>query len=488
MEIISCFVREQQRYTKKELCNLFSLDSSEVEKFIKNLKSYGLLSAVTKTENNKDLTDLLNGEFQIIDAPTEREEGFYVFTFVGVIIFGCRVIKVFPKYILSEKEPLRRMKQVIKVLEQYSHSKDQRINFNNGNDENNNFNLLEVILYLLHDFYEYGLYSNDEDVFEINGEGDIVWHRTLDEGFAIIQNNCPYYTELITRKSIEDDMDYFKRLHKCILTECSKQIQNAGLDKLFDIETVVLSDETLEEFGEKEYILNRIDKELSLQFNTHRQVLLKTLYVYISQDKKLFSESQSISIWGTTAFYSVWEDVCSRVFDNKLNMELCKLPISTPLADGYNKKTKLIELIDKPKWHIDNDEFNVEDTLVPDIITVTNKAGIDQFFIMDAKYYILRKEKRNKLSGNPGIGDITKQYMYQLAYKKFLEDHHISVVKNYFLLPSEEGNITNRGIVKLPMLSSLGLEDIQIVLLPCDKLFDCYLRNVKLDIALLNLL
>ena len=107
----------------------------------------------------------------------------------------------------------------------------------------------------------------------MNGEGEILWGKTIDESFALIEDNRPYYMELYTEKSVEDDMDYFKRLHECVLTECSKQLHAAQLDELFDMDRIELSEETLEDFGDKEYILERIVKELNLQFNTHRQIL-----------------------------------------------------------------------------------------------------------------------------------------------------------------------------------------------------------------------
>lgn len=77
-------------------------------------------------------------------------------------------------------------------------------------------------------------------------------------------------------------MDYFKRLHECILTECSNQLRQAQLENLFGIETVELSEEILDDFGDREYLLERISKELNVQFNTHRQILLKTLYAYVA--------------------------------------------------------------------------------------------------------------------------------------------------------------------------------------------------------------
>lgn len=137
-------------------------------------------------------------------------------------------------------------------------SEEQIINVFNGDGENRSFNILAVILFLINDYYEYGIYTNSEDIIEVNGEGEILWGKTIDESFALIEDNRPYYMECYTEKSVEDDMDYFKRLHECVLTECSKQLRAAQLDELFDMDRIELSEETLEDFGDKEYILERI--------------------------------------------------------------------------------------------------------------------------------------------------------------------------------------------------------------------------------------
>ena len=171
-----------------------------------------------------------------------------------------------------------------------------------------------MILFLLKDYHEYGIYTNNEDIVEVNGEGEILWGKTIDESFAIIEDNRPYYMEMYTGKTVEDDMDYFKRLHECVITECSRQLHDAQLDTLFDIDTVELSEESLSNFGDKDYILERLHKELNIQFNTRRQILLKTIYTYISQDKRMLEENDGISMFGTTAYHAVWEkSVCCSI-------------------------------------------------------------------------------------------------------------------------------------------------------------------------------
>ena len=146
MKIVSSFVREQRRYTKNELKNIFSYDDARVEKFIKTLKAYGVLKSVKYSTEQLKMSDLLEEDVEITDETAVSGDCLYVFTYVGVITVGSRIIKVYPKYLLSEDEPVKEMKQVIKVLERYSNSEEQIINIFNGDGDNRSFNMLAVIL------------------------------------------------------------------------------------------------------------------------------------------------------------------------------------------------------------------------------------------------------------------------------------------------------------------------------------------------------
>lgn len=490
MQVVSSFVREQKRYTKNDLRSIFLFNEEGVEKFIKNLKAYGVLKSVKNNAEELEMSELVDDDIEITDETAASGDCLYVFTYVGIITCGSRVIKVYPKYLLSVKDDcLSEMKQIVKVLERYSRSTEQIINMFNGDGDNRSFNILAVVLYLLNDYYEYGIYTNSEDIIEVNGEGEILWGKTIDESFALIEDNRPYYMELYTEKSVEDDMDYFKRLHECILTDCSRQLHDAQLDALFGIDEIELSEETLDDFGDTEYILDRITKELNVQFNTHRQILLKTLYAYVSQDRRMLEDNDGISMFGTTAFHAVWEKACADVFDNKLSTEIGVIKLSVPLAEKYVsvKRKKLIEIIEKPIWQRDDFAIEAADTLIPDLISIPKIDGADWFVIFDAKYYNLQLEKGRSLRGNPGIGDVTKQYLYQLAYRDFINAHAIKTVKNCFLMPTEGDDILSVGMVKLPMLEALKLENVQIRKIPAKRLFENYLTGKHMDVTELSL-
>ena len=487
--MISEYVKEQKRYTQKELARIFHCSEEKAVPVIRRLKQFGVLKSVKASELQKNMSDLLEEDVEVADVEVDDNTYLYVFTFVGVIMVGDRVLKCYPKYIFSNGQPLAEMKQVMRVISKYNRSEEQIVNLFNGDAESRSFNLLAVILFLLNDYYEYGLYSNNENVIEVNGEGDILWGRTIDECFPVLSNGRPYYMEFFTRRTVNDETDYFHRLHQAVLSECSKQLIEAQLTELFDIESLELTDDEVSDFGDTDYILSRIINELSVQFNTRKQILLKTMYAYIAADRRVAEMDDDVSLFGTNSFNLVWEKVCAAVFNNMLQTELRNLPLPLQLDEDYKPQArkKLIEIIEKPVWTTAQASREVyshtaSDTLIPDLITISE----DRFIIFDAKYYNLYMEK-DALRGQPGIESITKQYLYQLAYKDFMQKHGLTKVSNCFLFPTEKDEYIDKGYAELEMLHALGLENIAVWLLPAHKVFDCYLSGTTMDIETLNL-
>lgn len=89
MEIVSKYVREQQRYTKNNLKSIFGMDETMVERFIRNLKTVGVLKSVKNNENQFEMSDLVEEDIEISDETAVSGECLYVFTYVGVITCGC---------------------------------------------------------------------------------------------------------------------------------------------------------------------------------------------------------------------------------------------------------------------------------------------------------------------------------------------------------------------------------------------------------------
>ena len=481
--MISKFLREQKRYTQKDLCNLFECTEEKSIPIIRKLKEFGILKAVKFSDAQKDMSDLIGEDIEVADVEVGENEFLYVFTFVGVITVAGRVLKCYPKYIFNKIEPKDELRQVLKVLEKYN-SKEQIVRMFNDSSEIHTFNLLAVLLFLLHDYYENGTYTNTEDIIESNGSGEILWDKTINDTFTLLSNNRPYYTDLQTRKRINDDFDYFKRLHECVLSIAFNELKDADLLELFEIDELDLSDEALDDFGDEDYILYCIEQELNIQFNTRKQLLLKTIYAYISHGGSLH-DTDCISMFGTNSFNLVWESVCADVMDNQLKRPIGSLPLPVPLKQDYDRKTLLIDLIEKPLWSLPNK--TASNTLIPDSVSIVKAGGEYKFIIFDAKYYNARLEPGEPPKAQPGIESVTKQYLYQLAYMNFINDHDIKTIRNCFLMPTETDEVIDKGTVSMDMLGQLGFEKIETRCVPAKLMYGHYLEGSKIDISLLKL-
>ena len=74
------------------------------------------------------------------------------------------------------------------------------------------------------------------------------------------------------------------------------------------------------------------------------------------------------------------------------------------------------------------------------ICALNAKANPDYyvFYILDAKYYCPNWTD-DSISGQPSVEDVSKQYLYYLAYRDVLERYKVSEVRNYFLMPKRKG-------------------------------------------------
>lgn len=473
--MISVYLREMKRYSYDELKKIFKCTNDELDKTIGKLKEYYILKVVPFTKEQKELSELIEDDISV-NVFEYSDSKYYIFDFVGIVIIYGIVLKIYPKYIRSDELLVEKMKQVLNVIDKFN-NREQIIKIFNESDYTKAYNNLAVCLYFLNDYFENGLYTKEFNVIEENGNGEIFWEKTVNEAFTFISEDRPYYMSLYTKRRINDDYNYFKVLHETIVSLCSKELENSDILDLFDLTGVDFEEHELEEFGDTEYILYRLENEMNVQFNTRKNNVLKMMYAYVA-NKGSLEDVEHLSMFGTNSFNLVWEKVCAKILDNHLDTYLCDLDIGNNV---YSKKDgKLIDVIEKPQWiGLDaNEKFIHESaTLKPDIISIKNNL----MHIFDAKYYYLSFDKK-LLSGQPGIESITKQYLYQLAYKKFANKHNISQITNSFVFPIDNDDIIHKGLVKMEMLSLLGLENISIYLLPAKKVFSSFLNGEKITI------
>ena len=436
--------------------------------YFQELKHYSK-SIILEVIDDKSFDTLL--KYAIIN----KDEDLYQFKYVGLIIIDNLVINCYPKYIPNQNNIENDFKQVMGVIKKYNNLYDD-LDYQDDNLEDISFNLLSMMIFFLEDYYENGIYSNIQNILEINGSGEINWNRTINYSDPILKDNKPYYVELYTKYKVNDLFDYFRLLHEYIITKCSKKLECSGLLDLFDLTPAELSDKTQDDFGELDIILENLQKELNIEFNTHKRKLLKSMHTFLKEENS-FSNENYLTVYGTSTYHVIWEEVCSKVFANKLHKPLKELNINSTSSDT------ILNSIKKPKWILNSGEYHIErKSFEPDIVTFEE----DIFYILDAKYYKLKFEK-DILDGQPGLGDITKQYLYQLALEDFRIKNGFENVKNVLLFPKYGGKIENKGKVEIKILHDLNLENIQIIMLPAHEVYQMYLENRKMDISRLFL-
>lgn len=158
-------LKELKRYSFDELKNIFEKDDEELRDLLKNLSLMNIVKYL-KSCSKFELDELLDEDFKLNDKFDD-----YVFKYVGVIVVGNICLVIYPKYIEDEKSDKNYeiLKQLISVIRKYQ-SKQQNIGFDEEL-ELENFNLLSVVLELIYSYYEHGLYRNENDIIEQNGEG-----------------------------------------------------------------------------------------------------------------------------------------------------------------------------------------------------------------------------------------------------------------------------------------------------------------------------
>lgn len=465
-------MQELKPYSFFDLQNKFHISEEELNNMLKSLSLMNVVKKLSKDISNVDLEELLETE-NLAKLNRELEGNIYVFKYVGILLTGSVCLLIYPKYatsFLSDSiNNYQQIKQLIAVIRKYQ-SKEQKIGFSNQIDAEN-FNLLAIALDLIYSYYDHGLYSNDKLIIEQNGFGEILWEKTIDESTVYFSNGLPIYLDTFTINHENNEQDYFRRLHAFILTEVCEKLKDILL--MLDIGVINISSENKECFGTSEYILYRIGQELSSQFITYKQSILNLMKKYIEESYEKGS-STAISFIGTNSFNLVWEDVCSVVMEDCINKSIKELGLK--YSKSEKQSTLLRDVIPKPKWkhRKSGTVHNANKTLIPDIVTIKG----DKLSIYDAKYYKIKLDDQG-VDKQPGVGDVTKQYLYELSYKDFAEENNLFIETNAFLLPTdgEEEQVGTASIDIFYGLENILLHDIELILKPCEEMYEIYLKE-----------
>lgn len=464
-------LKELKPYSLFELENMFKVNEDEVRNILKSLSLMNIVKKLSKDTSKVELEELLDIE-SLDELNVQMESDIYVFKYVGILMVGEKCLILYPKYsdkyLNDRNNNFKMLKQIVSVIRKYQ-SKEQKIGLGEEFDAQN-FNLLSITLELLNSYYEHGLYRNDRQIIEENGDGEILWEKTINENTAYFSNGVPVYLNTFTINQESNEHDFFRRLHAFVITEACIRLRD--ILGILDIECINISSEKIESFGSNEYIVYRLNQELSNQFITYKQNVLKLMRRYIEEDTSK-NVSETISFVGTNSFNLVWEDVCSVVMDDCINKSIKELGLS------YSKNTKqsalVADVIAKPMWkHNESGAIHkAKKTLVPDIITING----NQLSIYDAKYYKIKLDYK-EVKNQPGVGNVTKQYLYELAFNDFAKENNLSINTNAFLMPTDENEEIKLGTASIEIFHTIGevnLHEIEVILKPCEEMYNKYL-------------
>jgi hypothetical protein len=342
-----------------------------------------------------------------------------------------------------ENNDYSEMIKLLSVIEKAGKSPKVTIPEFNRNDTEDE-DKFAISIWLLRDYAKNGLYEVRRKEVERDGKHEIDWRKTIETEQAYLnKKKTPFYMNIWTSKKNKDTQNMARRIHEAIIAEIVEQFSNNKiLYSIFTKNISIQTNEKLNRLGNPNRLIKEVTKEISRQFDTEKKRMLTKLIGYIKKDTH--SSSENIQSYGTSSFNLVWEDCLKHVFDDTQDKTVIEKPKWEVFSEtGTISKDEADEMIEENS----NDEISIitkeKSTLIPDVVHINDEKK--EIIVIDAKYYIPTwpETKDEQLSGVPGIGDITKQYLYQLAYMKSSDYSCYKIEKNCFIMPMQCSKISD---------------------------------------------
>lgn len=472
-----CYLQELSYWTAQSLSVRLDVDIEFASELIQTLATRGVL---------KFKSDDKISEYDLLGSDAVDVRGKYQFVFVGLAIYKGVVLVVYPKYFGDSTPTIGQMRVVLKVIMRASGGKPQTMVVTEDGTSHND--RLALTLAILDMYSEYGEYVNHTRRYRRNGNGDICWERTIERHQPFLSGGAPMYLDYETVYTTRDQSDFITRLHRAVVTKCSADMRACGVSDFLAIDDIELSDEAIEDLGDAVTLEYKIDNEMGVQYVTWKQDLLRLLRAYVLEPNVMVPTNMAVCL-GTSSFYHIWELGCKAAFGDQLDVSLDKLPIK---LNGYWAKRStetLRSIIPKPRWYVfEAGECNYSgaaSTLIPDTVAIWRGDVGSTFAIMDAKYYTPSLEGAPRRV--PGVESVTKQHLYQAAYKKFVLDCGFEKVANVFLVPTCASETTLMGKVEFPAIFEKEpapfAYGVQMWAVPAEDVWKCYLGNRQMEDA-----
>lgn len=341
----------------------------------------------------------------LVDAKILRSETACVYrlTFVGIVVFANSLLFSQPKF--GDTRPFS-LHDVLRILRTYyGRSPFRRAAVDRTRDpEYGNEDILrefDALLALRQWFFANGVYRRDQA--KASSQGRPHWVKTIAKRNPLLIQGSAIYPSIIAerREGVYNEISSLQvGMLRQLLVRYGFPV-NEALIHAEQATGVSISHWPLPA-DQRNYYLSLLSIEQHNAFQTDTLRLLKLLREIL--DSKLADVATQIQIYGTTAFYAVWEDSCLVCIGDQASQD----PVS---------------MVGRPVWWGRNavgSKSRYNTTQIPDIIVVRGSWQI----IIDAKYYYRFPES------HPGAPDIIKQYFYMDSLC-VASEHVLSV----FLMP-----------------------------------------------------
>jgi hypothetical protein len=303
-------------------------------------------------------------------------------------------------------------------------------------------NALAIADWLIRDYLSAGIYRRLRDREAPNGGGQVNWRRTIECMTPLLSMGRPVYANVVTRTATRDHNYFVSRLHRQVVDAASQTFGH-----LLGYVPITLDHEPFEPFRDMPTLAlcqTYLRQEMREAFTDRAIELLPMLVAWLSAIER--ATQAGLALYGTTAFYAVWEAACSLVLGNEREQWQAYIPC--------------------PKWRSANGLVQKADTFKPDIVTRIKDRNEEHLLIADAKYYQLSMPPN--LEGQPGVNDVAKQLWYERCLAEAARERRLARTYNIFVVPGSErgevfwsdGQVDLTGLpettVKVKRLSGLG--------------------------------
>ena len=294
------------------------------------------------------------------------------------------------------------IKNLIKVLEEnedyYYDKGDIKFGFSSA-------------IFIIENYLKYGMYTGNNELYNINGNGKIAWKETLNRIEPILSRNNYFYNNFYTIK---------KQTYETKITKIHKYCLNVSLKVLGWMYNIKHEEKINRPFDDDEMIYELTQELYKINEDRKKQILKEMIYFIKGTNSSKILNNNEFAI-GRNYFDKVWEGILRKQIYKQYDEFECY-----PNTYYYSNKTG-------------EKEYN--SNLYPDIVIKKDKTIV----IIDAKYY--------KAGQKPPSSDICKQ----IFYERYIQSNNRKYdIKNIFVLPKK---LPNEKIEKYGYASAEGLEN-----------------------------